>query len=258
MSCLYDVLIPFHKKDELILPYCVASLKQNATGLGKIFIVSAEDPEEEGCEWISETAFPFTKEDVLSFIPFPSRTGWYFQQLLKLSAFDVIKTEKPYILIFDSDCIMKKPVSFFEDGHPLFAKGLSEYNEPYFVHINKIIPGLRRQIVDVTGVTHHCLFSREILDEILRAIERIHGIPWWQALLVNVSPDAYFAGMSEYELYFNYCLAFHPDRYTLRPLQMECAQIFADFQKSSADIVALHEWGFWSVSFKEKPPELQI
>lgn len=252
------MVIPFHKKDELILPYCVASLRQNAAGLGKIFIVSAEDPEEEGCEWISETAFPFTKEDVLSYIPHASRTGWYFQQLLKFSAFDVIKTDKPYILIFDSDCIMKKPVSFFQDGYPLFAKGLTEYHEPYFVHINKIIPGLSRQIPDVTGITHHCLFSREIVEELLRKIETIHGVPWWWALLTNVSPDAYFAGMSEYELYFNYCLAFHPERYKLRSLQIDCAEIFTDFQKSSGDIVALHEWGFWSVSFKEKPPELKM
>lgn len=238
------MVIPFHKKDHLILPYCVASLKQNAEGLGKIFIVSAEDPEEEGCEWISETTFSFTKEDVLTYIPDTTRTGWYFQQLLKLSVFDVIKTDKPYILIFDSDCIMKKPVSFFQDGHPLFATGLTEYTESYFIHMNKIIPGLDRQIPEISGVTHHSLFSREILGELLSKIERIHGIPWWQALLSHVSPESYFAGMSEYELYFNYCLAFHPGLYMLRPLQMDSVDCFNDFQKSSGDIVALHEWAF--------------
>ena len=114
MSCLYDAVIPFHKKDALILPYCVAGLKQNAEGLGNIYIISAENPEEEDCEWIPESAFPFTKEDICSYIPKPERTGWYLQQLLKLSAFSVIKTDKPYILIFDSDCVMKKPVSFFQ------------------------------------------------------------------------------------------------------------------------------------------------
>ena len=255
MSCLYDVVIPFHKKDALILPYCVLSLKQNAKGIGNIFIVSAEDPEEEGCEWIPETAFPFNKEDVLAEIPDASRTGWYFQQLLKLSAFDVLKTDTPYLLIFDSDCIMKNPVCFFEEGHPVFATGLTEYTESYFIHINKVIPGLGRQIPDVTGITHHCLFSREIINELLCKIERIHGNPWWKVLLANVSPASYFSGMSEYELYFNYCLAFHPTLYKLRPLQLESAETFSDFQKSSGDIVSLHEWGFWSVSFKENPPE---
>jgi hypothetical protein len=246
MSCLYDVVVPFHKKDSLILPYCILSLKQNAKGLGKIFIVSAEDPEEEGCEWVSETAFPFTKEDVVSYIPDTSRTGWYFQQLLKLSVFNVIKTDKPYILISDSDCIMKKPVSFFEDGHPVFAKGLTEYTQPYFIHMNKVIPGLGRQIPEVTGVTHHSLFSREIITELLLKIESLHKTSWWKALLINVSPDSYFCGMAEYELYFNYCLKYHPDLYKLRPLKMEGVINFSEFQKSSADIVALHAWAFIS------------
>lgn len=246
MSCLYDVVIPFHKKDHLVLPYCILSLKQNAEGLGKIFIVSAEDPEEEGCEWISETTFPFTKEDVLAEIPDASRTGWYFQQLLKLCAFHVIKTDTPYLLIFDSDCIMKKPVSFFEEGHPVFATGLTEYTESYFIHMNKVIPGLGRQIPEVTGVTHHSLFSREIINELLTRIERIHGNPWWKVLLANVSPTSYFAGMAEYEIYFNYCLAYHPGLYKLRPLKMEGVVNFSEFQKSSADIVALHAWAFIS------------
>ena len=57
--------------------------------------------------------------------------------------------------------------------------------------------------------------------------------PFWMVFLEEV--DVWFrhgigSGASEYELYFNYVLQFHPDKIEVRELQWENVKVL-DFQK---------------------------
>ena len=238
----YDVLIPYHEKDCSILLFCIQSVKQYAVGANTIYIVSAENPDVEGVTWIPEASLPITLEDVAMYIKHPSRVGWYYQQLVKLCVYDYIGSSASHILLLDSDVIIRTPVNFFtEDGKICFATGL-EYNEPYFIHMAKLIPGLTK-IGPHSGVCHHMMTCREHLQGFLTHIERIHGLPAWIAMLSLVDPEQFrYAGMSEYELYFNYCLKYFPDKYSIRPLKIENLSEFGQINCTTADMVAIHAW----------------
>ncbi len=242
----YDVLIPFHEKDLPILPHCIASVKQNALGAETIYIVSEKQPEIDNLEdivWIPESKIPFSKADVASYIGSTWRVGWYFQQLIKLYAFRYLPTMSRYILVLDADVIIKKPISFFsEEDHILFATG-DEHTEPYFVHMQNLIPGLTKQIPDKSGICHHIMMRREHIEDILSRIEKIHVESAWKAILRIVAPKDYEgSGMSDYEIYFNYCLKNYPHYYKIRPLLIENISTFGEMSKSKADMVALHSW----------------
>lgn len=240
----YDVLIPFHEKDLPILPYCVASVKQNAVGAQTIFIVSEKKPGiDENFIWIPESQLPFSKDDVASYIHSNWRTGWYLQQLVKLYGYRYLPTKSDHLLILDSDVIIKKPVRFFSDSGEIFFGYSTEHNEPYFVHMSNLIPGLMKQIPEFSGICHHIMTRRDHMEEILSKIEDIHNEPAWRAMLRLVkSEDFDKSGMADYEIYFNYCLQNHKKFYKLRELIVDNLCNFGEFNQSKADMVALHAW----------------
>jgi hypothetical protein len=238
----YDVLIPYHEKDSSILPFCVQSIKDYAQGASTIYVVSAEDPDVEGVTWFPESRLPFTKEDVARFITSPFRLGWYYQQLIKLCLYDYLPTAAAHVLLLDSDVILRKPIRFFtDDGKTCFAPS-DEYHEPYFTHMNRLIPGLTK-ITPYSGVSHHMMTAREHLQSLLTHIERIHGRPAWIAILEHVAvADHGGSGMSEYEILFNYCLTHFPNNYILRPLIIDNLAALGEINASTADMVAIHSW----------------
>ncbi len=239
----YDVLIPFHEKDLPILPYCVASVKQHAISAQTIYIVSESNPEIEGTVWIGEDTLPFTKAQVGEIIQSSWRVGWYFQQLIKLYAYRYLPTRKNHLLFLDSDTIFEKPVRFFNHEGKICFGYSHENTESYYTHMDRVLPGLRKQIPEYSGICHHMLTRRDHMEEILSIVERIHGKEAWRAILECVDEaDWSKSGMSEYELYFNYCLKNHPNVYAVRSIKVEDLGNFGEFAKSDADIVALHAW----------------
>lgn len=242
----YDVLIPFHEKDLPILPYCIASVKQNAVGAQTIFIVSENRPELDDDEefiWIPESQLPFSKEDVASYIHSNTRIGWYFQQLLKLYAFRYLPTTSNHILVIDSDVILKKPIPFFSEQDEILLAFTDENTEEYFEHMNRLLPGLTKQFSDKSGICHHFMLKREHVESLLEKIESEHNETAWKVFLRLVDPRNYnTSGMSEYEILFNYCLHNFPSSYKIRPLLIDNLSTFGEFNQSSADMVALHAW----------------
>ena len=236
---LYDVLIPYHEKDCSILPFCVQGLKHNANDIGTIYIVSETDPEIEDTVWVPEATLPFSKEDVASYIKCPTRVGWYFQQLIKLYAYRYLKSER--ILIFDSDIIMLKPVTFFLDNKICFSMG-DEHHEPYFTHLKKLIPGIDI-LPKYSGICHHMMTYRPHMEKLLTHIEEVHGLSAWKALLSLVEPEYHsHSGMADYEIYFNYCLTFFPDAYFIRIIPIDSIASLHEIHNSTAPIVSLHSW----------------
>lgn len=237
----YDVCIPFHPKDKDILEYCIPSIRQNLPDAQTIFVVSAENPDVEGCVWIPETSYPFTKEDIGKIILCPHRVGWYLQQLLKLYCHRILPSTAEYILILDSDVIIKKKINFFHDSKILFAIS-EEDTPPYFTHMEKLIPGLQKQI-PFSGIVHHIMTKRNHMETLLSQIEEIHNKPAWKGMLELVDPEDYDkSGMADYEIYFNYCIKFFPTEYEIRPLRFANVSNFSEFQQEDVSLVALHAW----------------
>jgi hypothetical protein len=237
----YDVCIPFHPKDLMILEYCIPSIRQHLPGAKNIYVVSKENPNLDDAQWIPESCYPFTLEDVGTIIKDKNRVGWYFQQLLKLYCYRVLPSQSNNILILDSDVIIKKPIEFFNEEKILLAIS-PEDHKPYFTHMEKVLPGLTKQ-TEHSGIVHHIMTNRYHMEEILSKMEEIHREPAWKALLLCVDPKDYpQSGMADYEIYFNYCLKYHPEKYQIRILPFGNFYNFSEFINHDVYLGALHAW----------------
>jgi hypothetical protein len=243
----FDAVIPFHPKDAEVLSYCVSSLRRYAKGLRHIYVVSKEQPDEDDIVWIPETLFPFTKADVAAIIQSTNgREGWYFQQLLKLYAFEVIQDILPHALLFDSDCVVCKPLSFFDaEGRILLDCSETVKHAPYFAHARAIMGDLFQEISPtLSGIADHMMVHRPVMQSLLYKIEQ-RGGKAWRIFLEAVEPaQRNYSGMSEYEIYFNYALAWFSEGYARRQLVRGTGTSFRALTEGSteADIIAIHAW----------------
>lgn len=210
-----DVVIPTASKDECMLKYCIEGIKNNCRNVRRIIIVSSNQITEEA-EWFDEKKFPFSKTDValylnqmnvehaLNFYP-KQRCSWYFQQLLKLYAPLVIPDISSNVLILDSDVVFFRPVEFLNDecGGNYATRILTCPH--YLIHAQRLLPGLRRIKLLYSGVTHHMLFQKPVLEDLFRQVENFHKKDFWKAFCLCVDKEYICRpGASEYEIYFNF------------------------------------------------------
>jgi hypothetical protein len=222
---MYDVVIPYHPKDEEILTRCITSLKKYAANVGTIYIISAAQPAlppTEGVKWVPETAYPMSIHDVQAILQSKKgREGWYLQQFLKLYCFQAIPGIRSNVLLFDSDVVLLKRVRFID---PLYGALLldwgEQHNAPYFEHAAVLLgTRFKKAMKGRSGITDHLMTSREIVDSLLKAIEDIHKKPAWRAILELIPDrDRDGAGFSEYEVLFNWSLQYFPKKVKMRKL----------------------------------------
>jgi len=252
----FDAVIPFHPKDAEVLSYCVLGLRRYTTGLRNIYVVSKDDPEEDDIIWIPESLFPFSIPDVKAILQSTNgREGWYYQQLLKLYAFRVIRDILPHALLFDADCVICRPIRFFSPEGKIFLDWSEKQgHEAYFTHARAIMGDLFHQPdPEKSGITDHMMVHRPIMEGLLQKIESrgfaktncIEGYQAWRIFLEAVDPvQRDFSGMSEYEIYYNYVLTWFWEEYSLRQLKRGMGTSFRALTEGSAeaDIIAFHRW----------------
>ena len=215
-----DVVIPCIKKDQRTLDLVIAGIKENGASVRNIFIVAPEKLSS-NATWIDEKSFPFTQKDIAMQIfdndeakaneymkSKDSRTGWIYQQLLKLYAPFVIPGISQNVLILDADTIFLKPVKFqAQSGAALFNPS-PEYYPPYFEHACRLIPEFRKVFAQYSGVSHHMLFQRCVLEDLFQLIKKVHNVEPWIALVKNIDKNHLTgSSLSEYEIYFNFLFA---------------------------------------------------
>ena len=224
---MIDVVIPAHVKDIETLDLCIEGARNSVKDLRNVYVIS-KDRLTEKAEWIPESYFPFSLEDVSSIIGKHWRTCWYYAQLLKLHSIFVEDDLLDSILIIDSDTIFLNEIKFYDDGVAYFNIGKEEYL-PYFEHMSMLLPGLRR-MTEHSGITHHMVFQKDLLESLFSDVEEVHGMPFWQAFLKIITNDyktligdksiANGQGRAaEYEIYFNYCMMKYPERMKIRKLK---------------------------------------
>ena len=215
-----DVIIPCTRKDLATLDLCIEGIRKNGQNVRRVIILSPEKYTDKA-EWFPEDRFPFNKKDIaLALFADPeraenylslkkNRAGWLLQQLLKLYATQVIPNLSSNILLLDADTIFLSPVQFInEKGGSIFHPSLREYHLPYFKHGRRMLPGFHRLHPEYSGVAHHMLMQKSVLENLMQEVEDLHKKPFWQVFCALVDQkDIYHAGASEYEIYFNYALA---------------------------------------------------
>jgi hypothetical protein len=196
---------------------------QNIIGFRNIYIITAlngaPSPQmAENIQIIDENIFGF---DVAEILGENTRNGWYLQQLLKLYAWKYIENLAEYYLVLDADTVFLKPTEFFLDGIPMYNVTGRQNHKPYYEHMNKLHPSLKKRNENLSGITNHMMFNRHVLTELFEMVEKYHENthPFWELFLEFVEEEhVLFAGASEYEIYFNYIYFYHNTNIIIRNL----------------------------------------
>ena len=253
----FDIVIPLGPNEVKNICKQIEYVKKNVQGFRRIFVVSY-DPAIllDGCIVIDETIFPFKMQDLANYFSQhqgkSNRNGWYFQQLLKLYAGQVIPDILPHYLVIDADVFFLKPVNFFNTVKTIDSTGIHsyvqycftvgrEYHVPYFEHMKRLHSSFRKINSLYSGISHHMLFSTQYVKEMMEMVCKHHsnGFPFWRIFIECVKehlkhgPDQLESGASEYELYFNYMLQYHADLVCARGLKWK--NVSSQFDISSVD-----------------------
>ena len=252
-----DVVIPCSPKDLETLELCIQSVRRYAENIRRIIVIS-KDRLTNSAEWFPESQFPFSKEMIAQeifagetgraeeFLAAPNtRIGWIYQQFLKFYAPFTIPGISSNVLIVDSDVIFLQPVSFItKKGAPLFTPA-TEYADSYFEHAARLLPGLQRVYRAHSGIAHHMLFQRPILEDLFTLIRQTHGAEPWRAICRCIQQEAaYHCCMSEYEIYLNFVLL-RTDQGAIRPLCWKNIRGFDDAdrcRREGCSYIASHSW----------------
>lgn len=203
-----SIFIPVALKDIARLATTVNSLKKYLRHPIKEIIVCGMFKEplvevcaELGVKLIDERDIqPIAKGDISCICNGVDRSGWIYQQLLKLNASNCCESD--HILIWDSDTEMLKPTSFENQGK-LIIEYSEEIHRPYEVCTTKMLG--QCIALDLGFTCHKILFSKVILRAMIKEIESRFGLPWYEAIINCIDADE-ASGFSEYNVYSNYAL----------------------------------------------------
>ena len=198
-----DVLIPAIERDLMVLKYTISSLRKFSTNeIQTIFIVAPNSDSirnfaiENNCRFILEdTLTKVIKKEINYIIDGNDRSGWLYQQFLKLNWNKL--SDKKYCLVFDSDTILIRPQTFVHNDKIVFNCS-DEYHLPYYKTYKILFSYLPK--LPLSFVSHYMVFERESTLEMKKHIEQQTGLEWEKAILKNVDYKEN-SGFSEYESY---------------------------------------------------------
>jgi hypothetical protein len=218
------------------------SIRHFVQDVRHLYVVSSTDPQLPGTVFVDERRFPFDLKAVRSILGVEERAGWYLQQLIKLYFPLVMSESLESLLVVDADTIFLRACRF-TDGRRTVLNFGDEYHAPYFEHMARLHPALRKMFA-YSGICHTMLLTRPWLSELMGMVETQHAKkPFWQIFLECLDPvQRPLSGASEYEIYFNFCLRFHPLDVTLRRFHWKNAARVEDVRAGTDDYVSLHHY----------------
>lgn len=204
-----DVAVMVLEKDLKILPLCLEGIKKCVkNNIDDIYLISPKSSIiEDFC--LSNRLTYLIEDKVLGYSPkeldiivdtnlgLVNRSGWLFQQLVKLSG-NVGKNR--YTLFIDADHVLLKEHLFLTSNERTIFYMSEEYNWPYFENINKL---LKRNIKcpSLSYVSHKMLFDKEKLFDLHHKIEDVHSGQSWDKTIISLYDRHQSSGFSEFELY---------------------------------------------------------
>lgn len=230
----YDIVIMIVEKNMKIVKTTIAYLKKNVA-FKDIVLVGKKKLEEDcrkdfpDCRFIDEdNLYEDMNYNVVKALISQKdkyairRTGWYFQQFLKMSY--ALVCEDSYYLVWDADTIPLRPISMinFDSEKPYFDVK-TEYNRPYFTTLKKLFyPPIKKE-VPYSYISEHMLINVGIMKHLIEDIERNHelkGKHFFEKIMDAVLEiDIIHSGFSEFETYGNYVNKNHKGYYDIRQLK---------------------------------------
>ncbi|MES2980916.1 MAG: DUF6492 family protein [Verrucomicrobiota bacterium] len=146
------------------------------------------------------------------------RSGWYFQQFLKLSFLNVANKTDEYFLIWDADTVLLRPLDFFDvEGRPYYTVA-REHHNPYFTTFEALFG--KRAHREFSFISQHQIIHKATLRKMLAEIETRNpdSKNWAWAIIENIKGVG-ISLFSEYETYGHYLKLNSADAYALRNLK---------------------------------------
>ncbi|WP_342745685.1 DUF6492 family protein [Paenibacillus herberti] len=207
-----DVLVPAIEKDLHTLPRAIRSVRSQVRHpIGEIIIVAPRKDSivslcrSNGWRFVDEnTVLPLGKKDIHYRSARWERSGWLFQQLLKLSGDKLCSAD--YFLVIDADTVLIRPHTFRTGGRTTFYT--RSWTQPEYLRMHTRLMG-RKASAPRSLVTHYMLFEKKKLREMKSDIEVRHGMSWHRAILTKLDRKQQF-GFSEYETYGNFVYSRDP------------------------------------------------
>ncbi|MCA9095545.1 MAG: hypothetical protein KDA68_18830, partial [Planctomycetaceae bacterium] len=134
-----------------------------------------------------------------------NRSGWMFQQLLKLAIHRICETSRYYTI--DSDTVLVRPIRLEVDGKTVLYHS-DEHHEPYFKKLRHLL-GIEPR-TPLSFVAHQMCFQPDRVAEMLKLIEsRFPEKPWHHTLIDTLDLQE-VSDFSEFETYGQWMLVSHP------------------------------------------------
>lgn len=210
---ILDIAIPVVEKDLAILPYTIESVKHYINHPVKnIYIISPNSDKikdickELKCTFINEiTLLSLQKMDFHYIVNGINRTGWLYQQFLKLSLDSICSQE--YFLMLDADTVLLRP-QVFEINKKIVFLHSDEHHQPYYNFYKKLFG--KSTLTNLSFTSHQCLMQKSKLTELKNEIEQKHACGKWYYCILKLLNSTDFS-LSEQEIYGQWMLHNYPD-----------------------------------------------
>ncbi|OAB40776.1 DUF6492 family protein [Paenibacillus glacialis] len=247
-----DILIPAIEKDLGTLPFVIDAVRKYVKHpIGHIMIVAPKKRRimelcrRKGCKFINEnTVLPITKKNINYRSTRWERSGWMFQQLLKLNG-DTLSSSN-FFLVMDADTVLIRPHIFRSGNKTIFYCRNWSQGE-YFRTYRKLMG--RQRSSSTSFVTHYMLFEKSKLRQMKKAIEARHHTSWYSAILRSMDKTKQFA-FSEFETYGNFLHSTYPSG-LIRKQALNKSLHMSVTQASRARVNSL-SYKFRSISFHKR------
>jgi len=144
--------------------------------------------------------------------------GWWYQQLLKLSAFKQIKDLTDPYVVWDSDLIVLEKWNLYDKTDNIYKFAIlqecakNEFNKnEYSKAINELI-GIEaiEPSIEGTFVPHHFIMHHKVLEHLIRHIEEKNnlGFNWLKSIMLL--SNTYYR-FSEYKCIATFMKTYYPD-----------------------------------------------
>jgi hypothetical protein len=206
-----DVVIPCVDKDVDTLPYVIESVRTHIKHpINKIFIIAPKSKmilevcKKKEVLFIDEdTVLQIRKKDIKYKVNGTDRSGWLYQQLLKLGAISL--TDMAHYLVLDADTVFISD-QVFEYKNLILLDCSDEHHRPYFDFIERTLDFETK--CPVSFVSHHSLIRKCLLQDLQKRLENKYNCFWYEAIINNIDQNQ-LSSFSEYETYGHFIYKHH-------------------------------------------------
>jgi hypothetical protein len=202
-----DLVILSSQKDLDMLPDVINACRAHSLNkLREIFVIAKQSSQVMtlcsifNVSFVDEnTLLPLKRSDILFVACGVDRSGWIWQQLLKLGASTLCKSRDYAVIDADTVLLKKHVFSLGRYAHLFYLA--DELHIPYRWTYSKLT-GLSC-CLPLSCVSHGMSFDREMVANLIRSIEAWTMLPWYEAI-INLTDKSNPSAFSEYETYANF------------------------------------------------------